>query len=204
MSRIVVGVTGASGIILAYRAIDALTRLGHSIELVMTKDAHITCLEEMGEGYAGMQFTKNLSAEQQKLIQQYQSHDFTAKIASGSYQVYGMLIIPCSMASLAAISCGLADNLLRRAADVTLKEKRPLVIVPREAPLSEIHLENMLRLARYGAVIVPPVPAWYTRPTCLEDIENFIVSKALDALKIEIDESLWKGSPRWSGSCYKD
>ena len=99
------------------------------------------------------------------------------------------------MATLAAIACGLSDNLLRRAADVTLKEKRPLVIVPRESPFSEIHLENMLKLAKCGAAIVPPIPAWYTEPKSIADMENFIVGKALDALKIEHDVY-----PRWTGS----
>ncbi len=196
MAKIIVGVTGASGIILAYRAVDMLTRLGHSVELVMTKDAQITCLEEMGEHFHGTKFVKSFPEEQQKLIQQYAPHDFTAKIASGSYQVHGMLVIPCSMATLAAISIGLADNLVRRAADVTLKEKRPLVIVPREAPFSEIHLENMAKLARFGAAIVPPIPAWYTQPKTLADVETFIVGKALDALKIECDYPRWQGSVR--------
>ncbi|MDB6081302.1 MAG: aromatic acid decarboxylase [Chlamydiia bacterium] len=196
MARIVVGVSGASGVILAHRVIDVLTDLDHHVELVMTRDAHFTALEEMGEDFAtGVKFVKSFSEEKQTRIRLHGIQDFTAPIASGSYQVYGMLIIPCSMATLAAVATGLSDNLLRRAADVTLKERRPLVIVPREAPFSEIHLENMLKISRYGATIVPPIPAWYTQPKTLQDVENFIVGKALDAMKIESDIY-----PRWTGS----
>lgn len=99
------------------------------------------------------------------------------------------------MASLAAIATGLADNLLRRAADVTLKERRRLVLVPREAPLHEIHLENMLRLSRMGAVIIPPQPAWYMKPQTLEEMEEFMVSRILDQLGVDI------GVARWGESC---
>lgn len=196
MARIVVGISGASGIALAHLAVDVLTDLGHDIELIMTRDAHLTALEEMGKEYAtGAKFVQSFSNEKRARITLHGIQDFAATVASGSYQVYGMLIIPCSMATLAAVACGLSDNLLRRTADVTLKERRPLVIVPRESPLSEIHLENMLKLSRLGAVIVPPVPAWYTQPKSLRDVENFIVGKALDALKIENDIY-----PRWTGS----
>jgi flavin prenyltransferase len=195
MARLIVGVSGATGFVLAVRCVDTLTKLGNFVELVMTKDAHLTAVEEMGKEYAGLNFLKHFSKEQQSKIRLHQIHDFTSPLASGSYQVDGMIIIPCSMATLAAIACGLSDNLVRRAADVTIKERRPLVLVPRETPLSEIHLENMLKLARIGAQIVAPMPAWYTQPQTLEDIENFIVGKVLDALKIP--HTLY---PRWTGS----
>ncbi len=186
MARIIVGVSGASGIVLAHRAVGALTALNHQVELVMTRDACCTAAEEMGLQYSTVEkFVGFFTPEQQRLINIYKVHDFCAPIASGSFPVYGMLIIPCSMATLAATAMGLSDNLLRRAADVTLKERRPLVIVPREAPLSEIHLENMLRITRMGGIIVPPVPGWYNHPKDLADVENFIVGRALDALKID-------------------
>jgi flavin prenyltransferase len=199
MARYIVGVTGASGIRLAHRAIEVLASLGHNVELVMTKDAHLTALEEMGSDFAtGQKFVQSFSKKLQKNIRLHAITDFTSPIASGSYPVDGMLVIPCSMATLAAVSCGLSDTLLRRAVDVTIKERRPLVIVPREAPFSEIHLENMLKLARLGASIVPPIPAWYTHPKSIQEMEDFIVGRTLDALKI--DGHLY---PRWMGSSRK-
>lgn len=196
MARIVVGISGATGIILGVRTVRALTQLGHFVELVMTKDAHLTALEELGREYAsGELLVKQLTQDKQNLVRLHHIQDFASPIASGSFLTDGMIVIPCSMATVAAIGVGLSDNLLRRAADVIIKERRPLVLVPREAPFSEIHLENMLKLSRLGVTIVPPVPAWYTQPKTLEDVENFIVGKALDALKIS--HELY---PRWNGS----
>lgn len=193
MGRYVVGVSGASGVILARRAALALLEMGHYVELVMTSSALYTTSYEMGSAYAATgQFLHPLSSDLKERLTLHSIHDVGSSIASGSFVTDGMLIIPCSMGTLAAISTGLADNALRRAADVTLKERRRLVIVPREAPLSEIHLEHMLRLTRLGAIIVPPMPAWYTQPKSVEEIELFIVGKAFDALKIE--HTLY---PRW-------
>ena len=110
--------------------------------------------------------------------------DIGAPIASGGVPIAGMLIIPCSMATVAAIAHGFSDNLLRRAADVTIKERRPLVTVPRETPLSAIHLENMLSLVRLGVVVIPPEPAFYLHPQNIDDIADYIVAKALDALGV--------------------
>lgn len=193
MAEIVVGISGASGIILGYRTVDVLTALGHTVHLVLSKAAFITANEEMGVEFATQErFISTLSPEQQKLLILHKIGDLSASIASGSYRVDGMVIVPCSMATLAAVAMGLSDNLLRRAADVTLKERRRLVIVPRETPLSEIHLDNMLRITRMGGVIVPPVPAWYTKPTTLREVEDFIVGRVLDLL--HIDAKLY---PRW-------
>ena len=186
MGRLVVGISGASGIQLAHRLILALP---HEVDLVITPSALYTAGLEMGREYATVKrFVQSLDRE----VKVHGINDLGSGIASGSYTVEGMVIIPCSMTTLAAIAVGLGDNCLRRAADVTLKERRPLVIVPREAPLSEIHLENLLKVTRRGATIVPPVPAWYTQPKSMEDVENFIVGKVLDVLKIE--HSLY---PRW-------
>lgn len=193
MARIIVGVSGASGVVLAYRSLTVLAKLQHRVELVMTRDSCATAVEELGLNYSTPErFISDLTKAEQELITVHKIQDFTASIASGTYPVDGMLVIPCSMATLAAIRIGLSDNLLRRAADVTLKEKRPLVIVPRESPFSEIHLENMLALARMGSTIVPPIPAWYMKPQTLCDVENFIVGRALKALGI--DANLY---PNW-------
>jgi polyprenyl P-hydroxybenzoate/phenylacrylic acid decarboxylase-like protein len=163
---------------------------------VISGAACVTLAEEMGDAYSsGPKFLQSFHEEKRELIRLHRISDFTAPIASGSFQVYGMVIVPCSMGTLAAIATGLADNLLRRAADVTLKERRPLIIVPREAPFNEIHLENMLKLSRLGAVILPPVPAWYLKPKSMADVETVIVSKIFDALKIQAEIG-----PRWNGS----
>lgn len=193
MARFVVGISGASGIILAKRAIIALAALQHDVELVMSKSAALTALEELGAEFATPEKFLNSFTEQERArITLHSINDFRAPIASGSYPADGMLVLPCSMATLAAIAVGLSDNVLRRAADVTLKERRPLVIVPREMPFSDIHLENMLKLSRMGAQIVPPIPGWYSHPKTVEDIENFIVGRILDSLKVA--HSIY---PRW-------
>ncbi len=117
-----------------------------------------------------------------------------AAISSGSYPTRGMAVVPCSAKTLAAIACGFADDLIQRAADVTLKERRRLVLVPREAPLSSIHLENMLKLSNLGAVILPPVPAFYTRPRNLDDLADQVVARALDQFGWS-----WSSARRWEG-----
>lgn len=185
MPRIVVGVSGASGIALSYKAVRVLAEEGYEVDLVMSKAACYTALLEMGSEYASPEkLRQHLPEELRDQVIVHSPKNHGATVGSGTFRTEGMLLIPCSMSSLAAIACGLADNLLRRAADVTLKERRRLVIVPRECPLSEIHLENMLRLTRAGAIIVPPVPAWYNGTSTLEDVENFIVGRSLEALGI--------------------
>ena len=180
MESVVVGITGASGIILGCKMAKALSEKDFQVELVVTSDAQTTATIELKSSIE--ELLKDFSS-----ICYHTIDDFTAPVASGSFPTRGMVIIPCSMTTLAAISCGLGNNLLCRAADVTLKERRPLVIVPRETPLSEIHLRNMLDCTRAGATIVPPVPAWYNDPKTLDDVENFIVGRALDALHITTD-----------------
>ncbi len=193
MAEIVVGVSGASGIVLAHRAIDVLTHMHHQVHLILSKAALWTALEEMGSEFGTTQkFLATFSAAQQSRIRLHNIGDFSSPLASGSYPTHGMLVIPCSMATLAAIAIGLSDNVLRRAADVHIKERRPLVVVPREMPLAENHLENMLRITRMGGIIAPPVPGWYTKPSNLKEMEDFIVGRLLDSLKI--DAGLY---PRW-------
>lgn len=191
--RFVIGVSGASGTILAMRVIDALIDCGHTTEVVVTRDAYLTANEELLDHYPSL--NDHLKQKEELFPEQFCLHkinDFTATIASGSYPVDGMMIIPCSMATLAAVAMGLGDNLLRRAADVTLKERRRLVVVPREAPFSAIHLENMLKLTQMGSVIVPPIPGWYAKHETLADAEAFIAGRCLDALGIHTEIY-----PRW-------
>lgn len=127
--------------------------------------------------------------------QTYAANDQSAPISSGSFVAAGMVVAPCSMRTLAAISYGLADNLVVRAADVTLKERRRLVLLARETPLTAVHLENMLRVTRAGAIVMPPVPAFYSHPKAISDIVDHVVVRALDLFDIHLDLI-----PRWSGA----
>ncbi len=190
---IVLGVSGASGITLTLKALRRLTELGEEVHLILTKDALLTAAYEVGSDLGRAEgFLSHLSEKQRELVTLVKLKDFTARIASGSFLTKGMCILPCSMTSLAAVAIGLSDNVLRRAADVTLKERRPLVIVPREAPLNAIHLENMLKLTQMGAVIFPPVPAWYMQHQSLSDMEEFMVNRILESLNIEdLDYKRW-------------
>ncbi|WP_174734997.1 UbiX family flavin prenyltransferase [Mesobacillus harenae] len=174
--KIVLGISGATGAIYGIRILEALKERGVETHLIMSEWAEKTITIETPYKPADI---KDLATYA------YSSRNQAAIISSGSFLTDGMIIAPCSMKSLASISYGLADNLLSRTADVTLKEKRKLVIVPREAPLSEIHLENMLRLARAGAVILPPMPAFYNKPTTVDQIVNHTVARVLDQFRIE-------------------
>lgn len=187
MARFVIGISGASGVILGYKCCYALVEQGHFVHLVLSSDSHLTAKEEI-EGESLQKFTSFQKNE--KLII-HSARDFTAPIASGTFDIQAMAIVPCSMATLAAVSIGLGDTLLRRAADVTLKEGRKLVLVPRELPLSAIHLENMLKLAKLGVSIIPPQPAWYTHPKTIEDVEDFIVGRVLEHLGVKTNYRRW-------------
>ena len=165
--RLIVGVTGASGSVLALETIRQLVRAGVETHLVVSKGARLTVAHELGvDGLAQLTSVANHA---------YSYQDLAAPIASGSFRTDGMIVVPCSMRTLAAMAHGLGDNLLTRAADVVLKEKRRLVIVPREAPLHEGHLDAMLRLARMGAIVAPPVPPFYVK---LASIEEMVVEMA--------------------------
>lgn len=177
MHPIVVGITGASGSVLAQRCIESLLHLGRTPIVVHTNAGKRVWHDELGGSI------EDWIAE--KGCQTYPIENIGAPIASGTFQTDGMVVIPCSMGTLASIAHGLSSNLLERAADVTIKEKRRLVLVPRESPLSEIHLSNMLRLARLGVTLVSPVPAFYNHPRTIEDMVEHIVGRALSALGIE-------------------
>lgn len=182
MKKVVVGITGASGSIYAKRLIEELLSRG-----IFT---HVICTDN---GRKVMKYETGIDLEQwvQELVQKY-SHikledidDLFAGVASGSYKYDAVVVIPCSMGTLAEISNGLAKNLLCRAADVALKENRKLIIVPRETPLNTIHLENMLKLSRLNATILPAMPGYYHAPQTMEDLVDFVVGKVLDCLSID-------------------
>jgi 4-hydroxy-3-polyprenylbenzoate decarboxylase len=173
--KIIVGMSGATGAIYGIRLLESLKKLNVETHLILSSWAEKTIVIET-----------SYTVEQVKTLASfvYATSNQAALISSGSFITDGMVIIPCSMKTLAAVSHGFSDNLLARAADVILKEKRKLVIVPRETPLNEIHLENMLRLARMGTVIMPPMPAFYNKPESVADIVDHTVSRVLDQLGI--------------------
>lgn len=178
--KVVVGVTGASGCALAWQLIYSLLETDCQVHLVLTKAALLT---------AGYELSKKLTRPKNWISsfpQQWQEHiivydnvDLGARIASGSFQVDATMIVPCSVSSLAAIAAGMGDNLLRRVADVAIKERRPLLLAPREMPFSPLHLENMLKLSRIGVIIAPPVPAWYLDACDLSSQEKIIASRLM-------------------------
>ena len=177
---IVVGISGASGSILARATVDALLLRDVPTILVCTNAARLVWQEELD-----ITFDETLSAwREHPRFTHYPLGDMRASIASGTFATGGMVIVPCSMNSVAAISHGLANNLLLRAADVCLKERRKLVLVPRETPLHATHLENMLALTRNGAIILPPEPAFYLKPRGVEDIAGFVAQRVLVALDL--------------------
>lgn len=183
MKRIILGVTGASGSIYAERTAKHLKNLGHQVSLVVTD--------------AGEQVVRyeNALALYTYIEKQFSIRDFFAEIASGSSSFDAMAVVPCSMGTLGKIAQGISDNLLIRAADVCLKEKRPLIVVPREMPCHRIHLENMLRLTDAGARILPASPHFYNHPKTIYDLADTVVAKILSGL--EVSHSL---SPAWGTS----
>lgn len=187
MKKIVVGITGASGTIYGIRLLEALAQ-DPSVEthLVMSRWAKENLAVE-NTGY-----TEKEVRELANVV--YDDRDMGASIASGSFQHDGMVIVPASMKTVAGIATGLADNLIARAADVTLKERRPLLLVPRESPFNQIHLENMLKLSRMGVDIIPPIPAFYNNPQTIDDLIDHNTMKLLDHLHLSNDySSRWQG-----------
>ena len=185
--RFVVGITGASGVIYGIRLLEILRRLKIETHLVLTPAAKITIAAETD--YSTQSVEKLASKS-------YRYNDIAAAISSGSFRTDGMIVIPCSMHTMGALASGIADNLLLRAADVTMKERRTLVVVPRETPLSLIHLENMGRLARAGGCILPAMPGFYERPKNVSEIVDHLVGKVLDILGVENDLfRRWEGVP---------
>ena len=181
---VVVGITGASGAIMARSKVDELLWRDLQTAVVCSNAAKLVWQEELG-----CPFNENLVEWQEHpSFMHYAINDLRAPIASGSYPAAGMALVPASMNSIASLASGISGNLLLRAADVCLKERRPLVLVPRETPLHSIHLENMLTLSRMGAVVLPPDPAFYLHPATVDDIVKYVVNKTLVALGV--DDSL--------------
>lgn len=182
--RLIVGITGASGSIFGVRLLEMLQGTGIETHLVMSRWGARTLVHETR--YTPEQVNALASVV-------HPLTDQGATISSGSFVTMGMVIAPCSVRTLAAIAHGLGDNLIHRAADVVLKERRKLVLAVREAPLSEIHLENMLKLSRMGVVISPPVPALYSRPSSIDEMVNYTCVRLLDQLGIHIETTRWAG-----------
>ncbi|MHC5759255.1 flavin prenyltransferase UbiX [Nostoc sp.] len=197
---LILGVSGASGLIYAVRAIKFLLEAEYSIELVASKSTYMVWQSEQEirmppEPTGQEQFWREQAGV--VLSGKLRCHpwsDVGAGIASGSFATLGMMIIPCSMSTVAKLAVGLSSDLLERAADVQLKEGRKLVIVPRETPFSLIHLRNLTSLAEVGVRIVPAIPAWYHKPQTIEDLVDFVVARALDQLDIDcIPIQRWQG-----------
>ncbi len=184
-SRLIVGITGATGAIYGVRLLQLLQSTGVETHLVLSPWGVRTLLHE----------TEYTQDEVQGMASRYYApNDQAAAISSGSFLTLGMVVCPCSVRSLAAIAHGHGDTLVHRAADVVLKERRKLVLVVREAPLSDVHLENMLKLSRMGAVIFPPVPAFYNHPKSLEEVVDHTAMRILDQFGIHLD-----ARERWDG-----
>jgi 4-hydroxy-3-polyprenylbenzoate decarboxylase len=182
-----VGITGASGAIYGVRLVQELLKQSYKVHLILTEAAWRVFKEEL------LLDTSNRDSVIEYLFGQFNNgelhthhlHDYGAPIASGSYQNDGMIIIPCSMGTLSGIATGASGNLLERTADVMLKEERKLILVPRESPLNQLHLENMLRVSKVGAKVLPAMPGFYHLPKTIDDLINFLVGKALDSLGVE-------------------
>jgi len=189
---LIVGITGASGVVMACRAIEVLGELGIPMYITYTQACRQVWPDEIGRP-----FNDDLADWKRRFgARVFNSEDFRAPISSGSFLTSGMLVIPCSMRTVSAIAQGLSSNLLERAADVVIKEGRPLALVPREAPLSAIHLENMLKLARLGVRIVPPMPQFYLRLQTADEIVDRMVRRCLAVLGVEEalpPEMRWRG-----------
>jgi len=187
--RLIIGISGASGIIYGIEALKALKNTGIETHLVVTQSARLTLSQESTLDYAGLTALADFH---------YSNADIGAAIASGSFRTMGMLIAPCSIKSLSEIASGVTASLLSRAADVVLKERRKLVLMVRETPLHSGHLESMLRVTRMGGIINPPVPAFYTNPQTIDDLVQQSIGRALDLFDLEgLDSGLVK---RWEGN----
>lgn len=189
--RLIVAITGATGTVFGVRLLEMLRDTDVESHLIMSRWAARTLVHET-----------SYTVEQVEALASrvYRLTDQGAPISSGSFLTIGMVVVPCSMRTLAAVAHGLGDNLIHRAADVILKERRKLVLAVREAPLSDIHLENMLKLSRMGVVICPPMPAFYNTPQTLDDLINYTAARLLDQLDIHLDvRNRWTGM-RQAGS----
>jgi len=190
MSNYVLGITGASGSIYGIRLIQQLALKRHTVNVVVTSAGKMVMKEELG--VSGLSEMDKLGLSKNKAhIKIWENNNFEAPFMSGSSAPEAVIIIPCSVGKLAAIANGISCNLVERTADVALKENRQLILVVRETPFSLIHLENMVKVTRAGAQILPAMPAFYHHPKTIDDMVNFIVGKVLNLLRIE--HNLFKG-----------
>jgi 4-hydroxy-3-polyprenylbenzoate decarboxylase len=187
VDRLIIGITGATGTIYGVRLLQLLQKVNVETHLVMSRWGARTLVHETS-------FTP--SDVQRLATHTHAINDQGAPISSGSFLTRGMIVAPCSMRRVAAIASGYGDNLLHRAADVIIKERRRLVLVVRESPLSAIHLENLLKLARLGVVICPAMPAFYQQPHTVEEIVDQTVIRVLDQVDIHLDAPRWEGAMR--------
>jgi flavin prenyltransferase len=211
MGTYTIAITGASGSIYGVRLLTYLLKKKHTVYLTVTKEGGLILKEEVGLDWKEDQIEKEMKPQKEiekeieKKIRRdlkikeanlhfFREDNLSASIASGSAKVDAMIVIPCSMKSLSGIACGYANNLVERAADVMLKERRALILVPRETPLNSIHLRNMLVLSEMGVKIIPAMPAFYSHPETMDDLVNFVVGKVLDSLGIK--NNLFR---RWQG-----
>ena len=199
MKSIVLAITGASAMQIGERSIQLLLENKKNVDFVLSKGAYEVAKSERNlnipiDSISQEEFWRNkLKVESGKLTC-HRWNDHSSSIASGSHKTKGMVIVPCSMGTLGRIASGFSLDLIERCADVHLKENRPLIISPRESPLNLIHLENLKRLSTAGALIVPPIPAWYTNPKTIEDLIDFIVVRLFDSLGEDLDKI-----KRWVG-----
>jgi 4-hydroxy-3-polyprenylbenzoate decarboxylase len=183
--RIIVAITGATGAIFGVRALERLREFDVETHLIISPWGAKTIEHETGRSVKEVRALADVS---------HRPQDQGATISSGSFLTLGMLVAPCSVKTLAAISSGFAEDLVARAADVVLKEQRKLVLMVRESPLSPIHLENMLKLSRAGATMLPPMPAFYTQPASIDELVDHIVTRALDQFGLHSE-----ATKRWDG-----
>jgi len=186
----IVAITGASGAVYGLRLIEVLLKGGDDVSIIISPSGFLVLEQETdlrlkGNSVAIAKGLKKYFGRTKGLLTCYPSDDISSHLSSGSSSPRDMIVCPCSMGTLARISCGISGNLIERAADVVLKEKGRLILVPRETPLNQIHLENMLKLSRIGAHIIPAMPGFYHKPKKMEDLVDFVVGKVLDALGIE-------------------
>ena len=199
MKSVVIAITGASAMQIGERTVQLLLENNNNVDLILSKGAYEVAKSERNlnipvEPKSQADFWRNKLRVESGHLNCFRWNDHSANIASGSHKTKGMVIVPCSMGTLGRIASGFSSDLIERCADVHLKENRQLIISPRESPFSLIHIENIKRLANAGALIVPPIPAWYTNPKTIEDIIDFIVARLLDSLGEDLDTI-----ERWNG-----
>lgn len=184
MDRYIVALTGASGVVYGIRLIEELLKC-FEVHLIASQPSCLVLEQELDWHFAGGECGEVFKARLPGNLVYHDNNDLAAPPASGSFRFKGMVVIPCTMATVSALACGSSRSLLERTADVMIKEKRPLIVVPRETPFSAIHLRNLLTLAESGVHVIPAMPAFYSKPRSIADMVDFVVGKVLDAMHIE-------------------